>query len=286
VEVPVPFSPQQLLQLVEDALKATTFNIRLAIFDHITSNTAALLPVEELVRLCHRTPCERADRAGEAATHPIEGCIPVLIDGAHALGALDLDVPAVGADFYVSNCHKWFLAPKGCAFLWVEPRHKSNIIAPIISHGFGSGFCSQFMWDGCRDYSSALSISTALKFWRGIGANRIRAYCHSLVTEASLFLSREWNTETLFPSDMHVTMAVVRIPDQSWQGMPGDSVDRPDIATSAHAKTVQDRLHYHHKVEVPVKLINGRLWVRISAHIYNCMEDYHQLAKAVETLWQ
>jgi len=194
------------------------------------------------------------------------------------LGALDLDVPHIDADFYVANCHKWFLCPKGSSFLWVAPTHKTMIVPPIVSHGVGSGFTSQFIWDGCRDYSSALSISTAIKVWKALGATRIREYCHGLVTEASALLIKEWNTEALFPPEMHVCMALVRLPDIAWQKKKeGDE----HVASSVDAKTVQDRLHYHHSIEVPIKVVNNSLWVRISAHIYNYLQEYQQLATAV-----
>ncbi len=44
--------------------------------------------------------------------------VRTLIDGAHGLLALDLDVVDIGADFYVGNAHKWLAAPKGTAFLY------------------------------------------------------------------------------------------------------------------------------------------------------------------------
>ena len=44
---------------------------------------------------------------------------------------------------------------------------------------------------------------------------------------------------------------------------------------------LQDRLHYEHKVECPVKCLAGRLYVRISAAPYNVLHDYQVLAGAV-----
>lgn len=39
--------------------------------------------------------------------------IPVLVDGAHAVGALpDLDVPSLGCQYYTTNLHKWMCTPK------------------------------------------------------------------------------------------------------------------------------------------------------------------------------
>ena len=34
-------------------------------------------------------------------------------------------------------------------------------------------------------------------------------------------------------------------------------------------------------MQVPVKCVDGKLYVRISAHIYNEMKDYERLAEAV-----
>jgi selenocysteine lyase/cysteine desulfurase len=67
---------------------------RFAVFDHVTSNTALVLPVERLTKLCR------------------EKGVRVLIDGAHAPGMLSLDLSAIGADYYVANLHKWYVMPR------------------------------------------------------------------------------------------------------------------------------------------------------------------------------
>lgn len=74
--------------------------------------------------------------------------VQVLVDGAHALGALQLDLRKLDADFYVSNAHKWFCSPKGAAFLYVRRDLKPSIHPLVISHGYGSGFNSEFIWAG------------------------------------------------------------------------------------------------------------------------------------------
>lgn len=95
--------------------------------------------------------------------------VPVLIDGAHALGMLPIDLQQLQPDFYVSNCHKWLCGARGSAMLFVAPQWQQQVQPPVLSHGAEAGFLSRFIWDGCRDYAPLLAISTAVKWWRGLG---------------------------------------------------------------------------------------------------------------------
>ena len=47
---------------------------------------------------------------------------------------------------------------------------------------------------------------------------------------------------------------------------------------------MQEILHHRFSIEVPVKCLEGRVYVRISAHVYNIIEDYKKLALAIKSL--
>jgi selenocysteine lyase/cysteine desulfurase len=71
-----------------------------------------------------------------------------LIDGAHGLGSIPLDITSLDPDYYITNAHKWFCSPKGTALMYVRKELQTLTRPLIISHGFGSGFNSEFIWAG------------------------------------------------------------------------------------------------------------------------------------------
>ncbi len=77
---------------------------------------------------------------------------------------IDLDVPAIGADWYAGNCHKWLFAPKGCAFVWASPERRAALHPTVISHGYGNGIAAEFDWVGTKDYSAWAALPTAIAF--------------------------------------------------------------------------------------------------------------------------
>lgn len=272
--VPMPLaSAADMVALVERTMPAGT---RLAIFDHITSNTALVLPVADLCRVA---------KSKGALT---------LVDGAHGLQSLDLDVSALGCDWYVTNCHKWFCGTKGVAIMCAADSVREVTKPLIISHGFGAGYTSNFIWDGCRDYGGILAIPTVLKWWEALDAAAARTYCQALLQEAVTLLVDAWDTGTHCHRSLYNHMACVELPRASlppgaWSLEPAVAGDgergagtwRP-TATSLHAKLVQDALHYGYRVEAPVKCLEGKLYLRISAAIYNCREDFVHLGAVVK----
>src|ERR1051326_7961339 len=95
--------------VVERITRAASPRVRLALVDHVTSQTGLVFPIAAIVTALR------------------ERGIETLVDGAHAPGMLPLDVPALGAAYYVGNFHKWVCAPKGAAMLWARPDRQSTL---------------------------------------------------------------------------------------------------------------------------------------------------------------
>ena len=239
----------------------------LLILDHTTSNTALNMPIERISRLAK------------------EANMLVMVDGAHGLLAHDLslnetDLPNV--DFYVGNGHKWLSCPRGIGFLYCPHAflRESILDQPaVISHGIGQGFQSRFLWDGCRDYAAALSVPAVLDHWEDqkVDGNNLqfRSKIRNKLKEVTDLLGQSWHgnlkRSLLAPLELHSPMmALVRLPE-SIQSSP---------STSAHAKAVQDYL-YDNFIEVPIKCVNGVLYIRISCHVYNEIHEYQRLAETI-----
>lgn len=226
---------------------------RLLVIDHVASITAVVFPVARI--------------AAEARARGIA----VLVDGAHAPGMVDLDVPALGADWYVGNCHKWLCAPKGAAFLWADPARQAGLHPTVISHDLGRGFAAEFDKIGTRDASAWLSVPAALAFHEGRGGAAMRRRCHEVAVAEARALATRWGTETGAPDALFGTMATVRLPEAA--GVP---VDRPT------AERMKAWLWAEHRAEIHIMPFQGAFWTRLSVAPYTTAEDCRRVGPLIE----
>lgn len=255
VAIPLPYLPEQALTHLTDAMGPRT---RLLFVSHITSTTALILPVAEI--------CTEARARG----------IVTLIDGAHAPGQIDVPLDALGADFYVGNCHKWMCAPKGAGFLHARAEHQPRLDATVTSWGYADGtgghsgfeaylgrslFERRLQWQGTRDISAWLAVPDAIGFQSQRNWSTVRMACHDLAMNAVEILTRR-----------HRLPAIARPHD--WAQMVAIPVPQQD------PEPLRRRLFEESRIEIPVTTHGERVFVRLSVQGYNTAEDIDRLLSA------
>jgi isopenicillin-N epimerase len=247
VHVEYPFREAQIV----DAIVATlTAHTKLVVVDHIAAQTALVLPVAAIAHECHARG------------------VPVFVDGAHVPGARTLDISALGVDWYAANLHKWAYAPRGCGILWAAPERQALLHHPIVSWGRGRGFHHEFEHTATADPTSHLAAPEGIAVLQEWDFAACTAYMHNLACTAGELLADAWSTEFTTPREMIGAMVTVPLP------LSAGTTDG-DAARLRLALLVEDR------IEVQLHAWRERLWVRVSAQIYNDLGDVERLARAV-----
>ncbi|MBU6257985.1 MAG: aminotransferase class V-fold PLP-dependent enzyme [Burkholderiales bacterium] len=256
VEVPLPFDAASWAARL---LAAAGQRTRLIFASHISSPTALIFPVAEL--------CAAARARG----------IATLIDGAHAPGHVDLDLDAIGADYYTGNCHKWLCAPKGTAFLHLRPEHVEAIDPLVVSWGpiaaaapdpafdaytGTSTLERRLLWLGTRDIAPFLTVPAAIDFQREHDWPRRRQRCHELAVATLERVTARNGLAPIAPASAHGQMVALPV-------RCGD------------AAALQRHLFERHRIEVPVTRHGERVLVRISVQAYNEASDLAALEAAL-----
>jgi selenocysteine lyase/cysteine desulfurase len=264
VVVDIGFPVDGDAQYIDAVKKALDENpgVKLCIFSHISSVPSVTEPVKQLTAL--------AKSAGSL----------VLIDGAHAPGAIPIRVEDIGADFYLGNAHKWLFSPKGSAFLWVaKSQQKTDSPEPTtISTNFDDTFTNRYEHTGTRDYTAYTSIPAALDFINNIlgGVDQVMEHNHELIVRASEMLMTKWNTTSMVPFSMCGSMTDIILP----------STDPAAVSQMATDLYVNHGIYVVAAGPQPSKVEGGRdmFFVRLSANVYNTMEDFERLAVLVPNL--
>jgi isopenicillin-N epimerase len=261
-EIPFPVgSPAEITRAVLERVGPRT---RLGLFDHITSLTGMVMPIADIVR-------ELSERG-----------VDVMVDGAHAPGMLELDIPSIGAAYYTGNCHKWLCAPKGAALLYVRRDRQVRVRPLVISHGANatrtdrSMFWQEFDWTGTRDLSPYLAVADSIRFMGSLlpgGWGELMERNRLLALEARDLISDRLGVESACPDSMIGTLASIPL----GRGRYRFSTTKLDF------DPLEDALREEYGIEVPVLTCpdGPASLLRISAQIYNRIEQYEYLADAV-----
>ena len=245
-KLPVPAEADAIVAAFEAALGG---GVRLAILDHITSPSAIRMPLERLI------PMARAAGAR------------VIVDGAHAVGQIALDVEAVGADWYTSNAHKWLYAPRGCAFLHAGASAALETRPLVVSHHVDMGFPKSFDWVGTRDVTPWLAVPAAIDFFEAQSPGALREHCARLIDVATSLLE-PLGAQPVAARSLCSSMRSFVLPQKR-------------AGTRDDAQALMRSLWDDHRVQAMSTELGGRLLLRVSAQAYVGEEDLDRLAAAL-----
>ena len=268
VTASIPFPIESPDQATDAILAGVTPRTRYALIDWITSPTALVLPIKQIVDALR--------------TQGVE----TFVDAAHAPGMVEMDAGDLGAAFLSGNCHKWMCCPKGSAFLHVR-RDLQELIRPLsISHGANSTrddrskFRIEADWTGTNDPSAYLTIPAAIDFFENLldgGWDELRRRNRALVLEGRRLLCAALGIDPPAPESMIGSIATLPISDGTATG---------PLRSPLYADPLQDTLLERFGVQVPVIPWPAppRRVLRISAQLYNSIEEYETLAGALPGL--
>ncbi|KAG6156896.1 hypothetical protein E4U11_005436 [Claviceps purpurea] len=270
---------------------------RLAMMDVVTSRPGVVFPWEAAVRVCR------------------ELGILSLVDGAQGVGMVRLDLTAADPDFFVSNCHKWLLVPRGCAMLYTPARTQCLLrTALATSHGYvplsaapappgsKSRYVANFEFVGTRDNGPYLCVADAIAWRERVcgGEENILRYLWALNKKGIRIVARalgtthlDNETETLTNCAMGNVALPMRVDNEdastALDAAPSAAIAAPDVVVARENvalvdKWMRERLFDDYKTFMTLFVMQDRYWVRLSAQIYLDEQDYEAAGDILKTL--
>jgi len=266
-EIPFPVtSPEQVLELL---MSKVTPRTKAALVSHVTSSSGLVMPVEMLV--------PELEKRG----------VRTIIDGAHGVGFLPLNLTLLNPSYYTSNCHKWLCAPKGSAFLWVRGELQKDF-RPLVLSNFAEkpkpgrpAFHTEFDFVGTNDMTPFLTIPDAISFMPTIipgGWPTVMKRNRDLTLAARDVLCRKLSIAAPAPDSMIACLATIPLPPHTPE-RHAKLLRRP---TNYH-DALQDSLLERWRIQVPIWSTGTppKRVIRVGAQVYNSIGQYEYLAEAL-----
>jgi isopenicillin-N epimerase len=264
--IPYPLqSDDEIISAIEAAITPKT---TIALIDYITSATATIFPVVDIIKLLHSKN------------------IKVIIDAAHAPGMVPFHLDNLQADYFVANCHKWICSPKGSAFIYVAPQHQHHVAPLVISHlndtavDTPAHWSNQFIFDGTHDYSAYVVVKDAIQYMPTLldgGWSSIMKTNHNLVWQGANAIANAMQVQ--LPTPEHMVGSICNIP------MPDGEIPAKKFNSITILKKT---LRETYNIEVPIFNYPAapQQWLRISAQLYNTIEQYEYLIGCLREIYK
>ncbi|MFK7783499.1 MAG: aminotransferase class V-fold PLP-dependent enzyme [Crocinitomicaceae bacterium] len=253
VQQEIPLGIQSKEEFLDAFWKGYTHRTKAIFISQITSMTATIFPVKEI--------CERAKELG----------LITIVDGAHVPGHIPLDLSDLKADIYTGACHKWMLAPKGCAFLYITKEFQNDFDPLLISWGYDSDmpgkskFLDYHQLQGTRDYAAFLTVPKCIEYLNKNNWWEVSSNCKKMILDNYEDLCNLAGTKPIVAVNSEFLGQICSVP------IP---ISDPN--------ELKSMLYNEYKIEIPVFQWKDKVFLRLSTQAYVNQEDVDYLKKALE----
>ncbi len=253
LSIPEPTDYQSLLDFYQNALDANP-KVKLLLLTQIGHRTGLQIPVKEVTQM--------ARKAG----------VDVIVDAAHSVGQMDIDIEDIGADFIGFNLHKWIGAPIGVGVMYIREDRLEDIRPNLSSEGDELLHTEGRIHTGTVNFAAMMSIPAALAYRRQVGAGRIEARLR--------YLRQIWVDEV---SDLDAVQVLTPPDDRLHAGITSFRLGGKTSAKDN--KAIAEQLLQEHGIFTVYRggVAQGDC-VRVTPAIYNNADQVHQLAVALRKM--
>lgn len=146
-----PKDDDEIVSLYEAQITPKT---RLIMVCHMINITGQILPVKKICDMAH-----------------IYG-VEVLVDGAHCVGHIQVNIAELNCDYYASSLHKWLSTPLGAGILHVSENKIPQIWPLFAAHNKEPADIARLNHTGTHPVHTDLAIADALDYLEMIGMER------------------------------------------------------------------------------------------------------------------
>jgi selenocysteine lyase/cysteine desulfurase len=263
--VPVAVPLKKGSSVVEAFKTQITKRTKVIAVSHITWSTGARLPIQRLCKLAKE-----------------EGIVTV-IDGAHALGAIALDMAKLGCDLYASSGHKWLNGPPGTGLLYIRKAATNpHGLVPILSEKIPGidkePISSKLQTRGSNNTAGFAAMVDSAAFADELGRDVIERRILGLSAYTKRRVIEAWGADALLspdPDSLELCSGITSfIPSRD----PAAALN-PDFVNAIVTALWRESRIYVRSVPIPTAMLPAevRFAIRVSTNIFNTFSDIDRL---------
>ncbi|PIB38230.1 aminotransferase class V-fold PLP-dependent enzyme [Maribacter sp. 4G9] len=241
-----PKSDEEIVSLYESQITPRT---RLLMVCHMVNITGQTLPIKKICDMAHK--------------HGVE----VMVDGAHCVGHIDVNIAEIGCDYYGSSLHKWLSVPLGSGMLFVAKPNIAKIWPLFADYSNDVPEIKRLNHTGTLPVHTDLALDDAIDYLENIGLKRKE--------DRLRFLQRYWSDAV-----RDVEHIVVNTPKELHRSCGIANVGIAHMKPADLAKSLLEEFNIF-TVAIDYANVQG---CRITPNIYTTTQELDTFVVALKTL--